>query len=115
MLKINLADERRFKAKVTVQTPQESGGKRECSFTAHFRVLTYSEQEEILERNPGGADFQILKTALVGWGDDLQDEEGQPIPFTDDTLRAILDIPYIRMAMYRAFIAGNTGTGRTKN
>lgn len=57
----------------------------------------------------------MLKKVCLGWDQKLCDENGEPIPFSEEQLGLITQIPYVRNAMVNAYLDCSTGNASTKN
>lgn len=89
---------------VTVPVPQHGGRVAKHRFTAHF---AYLPADEIGPASEAG-DEAFVARVLVGW-DGVQDEHGEPLPFSAEARAALIQIPYVRRALVMAwheFIAG---------
>lgn len=114
---------------VRVKVPQDGGTFKTHVFTARFQILPQEEIDRILRIGPvdsGDDDFgdsdgeqldmSLLERVLVGWGEDVKDEDGNAIPFDDESRRALLGVPYVRLAVSRAFFGSISGdAARRKN
>lgn len=110
---------------VSVPVPQDDGGVRKHTFKAQFVVLPKSRidalQAEVMaaiERQGRGdetarddADFQgrVLRESIQDWKD-VVDDEGQLLSFDTAVLAGMLDVPYVRNAMFAAY--GEASAGR---
>jgi len=114
---------------VTVRVPN-AGKVEEHQFTARFRHLDLdqvramideivaaqnkergSEQVSAVNAVVDGAQLQIEQAMIywVGWGDDLTDTEGKPIPYGDETKRKLLGVRIIREALVKAWQDSQSG------
>lgn len=100
-----------FKAAVRVTVPTEHGQK-EQEFTARFRALTVSEQKEYDLGTADGTDA-FLRYVLLGW-DDLTEEDGAAFEFTPANHAALIDLPYIRVALTRTYFNAINGIKAAK-
>lgn len=87
---------------VTVSIPRDGGNTVKATFTGKFRILPAGEFNAIYSN--GGNDEDLIRNTLTGWNDDLCDESGQPIAFSDDSLNMIASVPYIRSAIVSAYL-----------
>lgn len=98
-----------FKTLVTVLVPNDKGGHDKSTFTAHFKRPTSAERTELIPL----VHEDLVRKQLVGW--DMKDEDTrQDVPFTDDTLDAVLQIWPTPLATAQAFWEGINGA-RAKN
>lgn len=101
----------KFKAAVIVQEPSDSG-QSEQRFTARFQALTRSETEAFDQTTAAGSD-DFLRAVLLGW-DGLKDEDGTPFEFTPANLDLLLDLPHVRIALFRAYWDTTSGVRAAK-
>lgn len=86
-----------FEWPVTIHIPQ--GGRHvDKRFTAEFRFLDLDDIEEAITDD---ADF--VRRVLAGWHPDFTDADGEPIPFTEETLDQAARTPFIASGIVRAF------------
>ncbi len=103
----------RFKTKVKFKTPNASGGHDQCSITAEFERITLSEMRAL--RDAEENDLPLLRRVLVGW-EDVSDEDGNPMPFSEAARDALIDDPIILLALSRAYAEeALTGRAAAKN
>lgn len=110
---------------VTVKTPDPArpGKWQSQTFTATFRRLPPLEVQEQLARltgrdlsDPDGMsaeerfsrESEFLDEVLLGW-DGITDDEGVPVPCTEESRAAVLDIIEVRRAVFDAFFASALG------
>lgn len=76
-------------------------------FTARFQALPLDEAASAMDgqepREP------LLERVLVGWGEDVQDEAGEPLPFTAENLKRLVRIGYVGAALTEAYFRAITG------
>lgn len=98
----------KFSETVTVLVSQESGAKKEESFTAIFERAPESEREELVQLK----NTELVRRKLVGWK--MKDEHKNEVPFTEENLEAFLQLTGAVRETAIAFWKGNTGA-REKN
>ncbi|SFK92021.1 hypothetical protein SAMN05216302_102112 [Nitrosomonas aestuarii] len=98
---------------VEVNTPRDGGGTTKGTFNVQFRILDDDEFSGIYDR--GGKDKDLLADVCVGWDQKLCDENGEPIPFSEEQLEALVKIPYIRTAMVSAYLDCSNGRAAKGN
>lgn len=104
-----------FKAVVTVRVPNEHGKYSVQTFTAHFQVLPQAELNELFAKN-STVDVPLLKRVLTGWEPDLVDENGEPLPFSEETRDAIINIPFARAGLVDTYFERTSnGSYQAKN
>ena len=104
-----------FAFPVIVQVPQDGGGKAAVQFTALFRVASTDRIDELSKVGAGSGSLHavarssalaveaaILQEVVVGW-EQVQDETGAEMPFSDENLKALAGVPYIRSALFEAY------------
>ena len=97
-----------FEVKVRFEAQAETGCARAVhEFTARVRRLTDDEadklgQDVLKERL---TDRTIAKRLLVGWGDDVADGSGNPLPYTDANVDAVLNVDGVGSAIVAAWQA----------
>ena len=101
---------------VTVAVPAD-GGPQAVEIQIRYRLLTRSELRALagaIAEAQGDTDALLgtldarLAERITGW-EGIAGEDGQPLPFTADTLAALLDQPYLREAIERGLYAASRG------
>jgi hypothetical protein len=99
MLRISKSPE--FTHKVTVLVPVD-GGHDEQTFKARFKVMSTEESSRYdLQSSEGIQEF--LNVAVVGLYD-LVDVHDKPLVFNDELKASVLGLPYLRLALLRAYM-----------
>lgn len=89
----------------------EGGEQREIGqFDARLRMLDMTETSDL--GNQG--DTAFLSSVLVGW-DGVMQEDGQALPYSPETLAALIDIVPVRAALLHAYHVAISGGAREKN
>lgn len=98
---------------VTLDFTDETGATETQSFTAVFKRLPQSRVDELAEQARNGAisDNALLDVVLDRF-DGIQDETGQPMPYTDDLRRQVLDIVPVRPRTVIAWFDSLSGAPR---
>ena len=99
-----------FTAKVNVSVPTE-GGQISSSFTGRFKAISVTEAEKF-NLLSGDGTTEYLRAIFIGWGEDLVDEDGQPIAFCDAARDELIDIPFVRVGILNSFNAAMMGAKR---
>lgn len=94
---------------VKVQVPQD-GRHVENVFKATFKQVDRDRFIDVQNGDPT-AEQTLLDDVLVGW-DGVGDEDGNPLDFTPENRRALLQVPYVRTAVIEAFFEGIGGRKR---
>lgn len=108
---LKVVTERQFKHRVRVFTPVD-GGHTEESIKVTYRVID-TEAVEGFDLARAEDTTEFLRTVIVHI-DDVQDENGAPISYSDDVRDTLLKIPYVRSALGRGYFEG-IGKGRKGN
>ncbi len=99
MFKIDDAPE--FTHTVRVMTPVD-GGHREDSFKARFKVVEEDENQGDLAAFSPETIKDHLRRIVVGM-EDLADDAGKAIPYSDEVRERMLRLPHVRLALLRAY------------
>lgn len=100
-----------FEFPVEVEEPTASGLEK-SGFVGRFKRMTADKVSQIFRGNGLGevSDREIAEQVLIGWGEDLVDDEGKPLPFNKATKKLLLDRPEVTRGVVFAF--GSAMTGR---
>lgn len=100
---------------VVVNIPLDGGKTRPERFAAQYTLLSQDEQAEVLEQlSKDDAPDDLLERVLCGWDESVKDESGAPLPFTAQNKAAMLAIPYVRVALLRAYVQASTGNAAAR-
>ena len=113
-MKFVLAEEVVVEWPVSINVPQDGGSHQTQRFTAKFKIIGTRRAEEIMEANRETADAALLAEVFVGWGEDVTDEDGNPLEFTEARRDIFLERPYATLALVRAYFHAATGA-KAKN
>jgi len=106
----HVAQVRKIEWPVDVHIPQDGGKVQKQRFTAEFEILPTPEYQALAE---SGDD--VLERVLTGWGADLKNEAGDaPLEFNEENKAMLLKIPYVRVALLRAYMQAQTGQEAAK-
>lgn len=74
-------------------------------FTAKFKRPTQTEVEDLIDRVTKGEvkDQEVIDAWLLGW-QDLEDENGTPMPFTPDNVVKVCAVLGMRSAIVQTFL-----------
>lgn len=99
-----------YNRKINIKVPLDLGKFDKASFIVEFRLVPVSEIKDTLERakNQELTDEDILKQNILGW-EGVSDAEGESLPFTDNNLDQLLDIPYVRKPLMDALMEDMLG------
>jgi len=90
---------------VPVQRPRADGKFDTHVFTATFKAVPSSSFKDLMDAQD---DAVVLQTAWVGWSD-INDEHGNPLPYSEDAREMLMEDLAIRRATARAFAEAMTG------
>jgi hypothetical protein len=119
---------------VSVDLPAKAGLKKAYTFTAHFRVLDQEDCDDLNEQHNalivatikryealqsyrGSNDLEVLAEplpctyedlaaeVLCGWGEEVVDEAGEPVEFTDAAKAKMLRMQGAASAIFNAWVA----------
>ncbi len=96
---------------VTVNVPRDGGNTTKSVFTGKFSVITSAEFAAIYAN--GGNDEDLIHNVFKGWGDDICDEFGSPLEFTEDNLNMVIAKPYVRNGIVAAYLEISQGKKAT--
>jgi hypothetical protein len=111
-----ITDDVSYTCPVTVHVPKDNGYSK-GTFNAQFALIGQDEIDQVLENARQGRDNgDLAAKVLVGWGPELLGADGQPFDYNDANKAALLNKPYFRNAVIRAFVESISGDGaRRKN
>lgn len=94
-----------FQAPVRFKQPGAEGSPKACEFTGVFRLLDDEQGLALAKRaqEEQWSDRQLAAEILVGWGADVTDAAGLPLPVTPDNLAAVLRTPGCAPAVLLAY------------
>ena len=104
---------------VKVPYPRDGGSVEEIPIKVSFRLLPNSEHLAALQ-NPfaasggGRSIFDVVADHIVGW-EGIGDEDGNPIPWSPEAARRILDFPFMWEAIRDGLVRASRGEGARKN
>lgn len=87
-----------FTHTVHVMTPID-GGHREDTFKARFRMLEDDPDVDFFNVDSVKGHLRRLVVLM----EDLVDEQGQQIPYSDDVRDRMLSLPHVRIALLRTY------------
>lgn len=122
-----LSHNARFSASVTVYDPSVTG--EPPTFTGHFKIrteteiskllnadrpwtaasLTQEQAEDVVGAMTDAQQTNFARAVLDGWGDDIQDESGQPLPYTAENRDRALALPFVRLAVASTYLRAIAG------
>lgn len=109
MLKIGQSESFWYPVKVTILS--EDGQSSSHEFEAKFKRL---DREALSRAMATPDDLALLRENLLGWRS-VVDDDGNPLPFTDDNREALLNLWPVLPALAKAFVEAHSPEGRAKN
>lgn len=89
-----------YSHKVTVETPNQSGGWDKSTFTAEFTRVEIDDYQAMVKQPPA----EVLATVLVGWKDLRAADRRTFVEFTPERKEAFLRVPQAVMATFQVFV-----------
>ncbi len=116
-----ISNKKTFTAPVVAHVPDDGGRTKRVSFTVVFKALSKPEVDEVLSdarqrakaneeaiANGGqrgtSSDRELIDQVLVGFGDDVREEDGSPVAFTQSNVDRLCEIWPIEPAIAKSFI-----------
>lgn len=105
-MRLNLNLSGTYFHKIVAPVPMGSGKTQPIEFDAEFKRLSQSEVESLLKQLHAGEihDRQAVDVVLKGWRG-LQDDAGNPAPFTPDNLNTLLSVFPVQGYVLKGFFA----------
>jgi len=115
-MSFKLASTKDFAGAVNAEIPGDNGKAQKVSFHVRFKRLSTTEFDELIKRintkDDDGArtltDQSIIDEVLTGFGDDLQDDNGNPLDFTPDNVASLCDVFPLRASLVQSFFDSYT-------
>lgn len=102
---------------VSVHVPMDNGKTSTSTFSVQYRLLPSTKISELGEVARAAVesgdseptiDVLILRESIQDWKE-VKDEENEPVSFSMELLNDILSIPYVRPALWNAYVAVANG------
>ena len=105
MFKLDLSPQ--FSVQVRFETTAADGRRQVHGFTATVPRMSAEEIEALAGeiRAQGLSDRQVAARLLLGWGDDLCNAQGDPLPFTASNVATVLNTAGVATALIAAYHA----------
>ena len=83
------------------------------TFDAEFKRLPQSRIEQVIERSNTDTikDAEFAREVITGW-QGVTDAKGADVPYSNEALSKLLDVPLVAGAIVQAFFASLTGAKR---
>ncbi len=103
-----IAEKRVLEWPVIIPVPQSGGKVRKQEALVEFEHLDQDEFDAIYAN--GGNDNDLVLRVTRNWREgQFQDEHGQDLPFSDESLTRLMKISYVRNAFVSAYIGLTQG------
>lgn len=85
-------------------------------FTARFESIPQSKLDEMVKEDGQLLDSKVAALVFKGWNEgEILGEDNQPLAATPENVAAVLDQPFLRGPIVRAYFAAMNGLLRAKN
>ncbi|NQD37477.1 hypothetical protein HPT27_10600 [Permianibacter sp. IMCC34836] len=84
---------------VTIRVPEDGGVIGEKPVTITYKLITHEEFKKLSDEN----DIALLKAVVVGFKD-FEDENGNPLLFSQENLHDLLQHAFIRMPLFTGYM-----------
>lgn len=98
-------DEKTVMWPVKARMPKDNGRFEVLEFKAKFKLLAKSAIDAMRDL----PDADLLREVVVGWDEQVVDDTGQPVPFSDEARAIMLEPVWLRVALNDAFNEANRG------
>lgn len=97
---------------VVVLVPTNGGQQDKQTFDGEFRRLSQTRLQELQTQITDGTikDADFVREVLIGWKGITND--GGDVPFSEDALAQLLDVPGVAAAVVMSFVESLTGLKR---
>lgn len=92
---------------ITVNIPN-NGKYIDRTFKGEFALLDNDELKQIREGSFVEDDSELAKVVLIGWSG-VKGEDGEEIPYSDETKEKLLNIPYVCHGIVVSFLESLSG------
>ena len=98
---------------IQVDTPVDGGRHHRSTFDGEFRRVSQSRIREMGEQVENGeiTDADLVSEVLVGW-DGIDDDDGNPVKFSQSSLQQLVDVPMVATAIATAYFDSLSGAKR---
>lgn len=109
-----IAKARRVAWPVIISVPQSGGTVQKHKIEVEFDLLLQSRAQEVMQVDRSAdQDEALLNEVVVGWSG-VADEEGHPVEFSLEARGSLVDIPYVRTALIRAYFEAASGNAAAR-
>jgi len=98
---------------VVIDIPVDGGRHDRQTFDGEFKRVTQSRIREMgqLIQEEEITDADLVREVLVGWTN-IDDDDGNPVKFSQSTLNQLIDIPLVATAIATAYFNSMAGVKR---
>ena len=102
-----------YKWPVSHDMPVDGGKHERHTFDAEFKRITQSRIRQMGEQieNNEITESELVTEVLLGW-DGINDEDGNPIKFSQKALAQVIDVPMLATSISKAFFDSIAGAKR---
>ncbi len=102
-----------YKWPVVHDMPVDGGKHERHTFDAEFKRITQSRIRQMGEQieNNEITESELVTEVLLGW-DGINDEDGNPIKFSQKALAQVIDVPMLATSISKAFFDSIAGAKR---
>ena len=106
-------DDSSYKWPVIHNMPVDGGKHEKHTFDAEFKRVTQTRIREMGEQiqNNEITEADLLNEVLLGW-DGINDEDGNPIKYSQIALQQVIDVPMLATDISKAFFDSLAGAKR---
>jgi len=97
-----------FRCPVTISEPVDNGY-IDQKISVQFKIIPQSRINQVVKGELDESE-DIMDEVLVGWDDQaFRDDSDMPIPYNAETKKIVLDVPYVRTALTKAYFQAING------
>jgi len=102
-----------YKWPVVYDMPVDGGKHERHTFDAEFKRITQSRIRQMGEQieNNEITESELVTEVLLGW-DGINDDDGNPIKFSQKALDQVIDVPMLATSISKAFFDSIAGAKR---
>lgn len=93
---------------VTIEVPVDGGTTEVHEITVRYRLLDKTERDALSSISSDEEALQFLVDRITDW-DGVANEDGQPLEFSEENLRALLTIPYVERPITVGLLKASAG------
>lgn len=118
-------EENTFKSKIRIFDPTEGGRKVAKEIEVEYRVMSPEYVDDVIASSTRAraagesttdGDAGLLMDVVAGWsGIKVDSRDGEDFVFSDENLKKLIAIPYVRAALVTGYFEGINGKARKGN